>query len=216
MQEAWRTKPINNIYRFWLSLLSNQEMYNAEVLVLMSSEKLHRKKKLPGSDSKAFTLNSACEWEFFPPVSLKQNRTTTMKTPKTNSVSSYWLFSQPETVWRALYSSMDERRHQGIQAHIPSQITKCGHANQTQPRRSCKSWPAPGSRWKTSVDCKGHHGRIPMPLPANDKPWRGEKGFLKRASASPVSICKGWFHWEATLSTAATEKTLRLQEATRH
>lgn len=75
MQEAWRTKPINNIYRYCLSLLSNKEMYNAEVLVLMSSEKLHRKKKLPGSDSKAFALNSACEWEFFPPVSLKQNRT---------------------------------------------------------------------------------------------------------------------------------------------
>lgn len=138
MQEAWCTKPINNIYRYCLSLLSNKEMYNAEVLVLMSSEKLHRKKKITWIRFESICFEF-CLWVRVLSTCLikaKQNRTTT-ETPKTNPVSPYWL-SQPETVWRALYSSVDERRHQGIQAHIPSQITKCGHANQTQPRRSCK------------------------------------------------------------------------------
>lgn len=60
MQGPGLAKPINNIYQFCLPLLSNKEMYN-EVLLLMTSEKLHREKKLPGSDFKAFALNSACE-----------------------------------------------------------------------------------------------------------------------------------------------------------
>lgn len=142
-QEAWHTKFINNIYmyiilyQFCLSLLSNQKNVQCRSFSTNKLREITQEKKLPGSDSKAFALNSAHEWEFFPFVSLKQNRTTT-ETPKTNSVSPYWL-SQPETVRRALYSSMDEGRHQGIQAHIPPQITKSGHANQTQPRRSCKS-----------------------------------------------------------------------------
>lgn len=46
MQEAWLTKPVSDIYRFCFSLLSNKEMHTAEVLVLMSSEKLHRGKKI--------------------------------------------------------------------------------------------------------------------------------------------------------------------------
>lgn len=61
MQGGGLAKPINNIYQFCLPFLSNKEMYNEEVLVLMTSEKLHRKKKLPGSDLKAFALNSVYE-----------------------------------------------------------------------------------------------------------------------------------------------------------
>lgn len=45
MQETRLTKPINNIYQFCLALLNNKEIYNAKVLVLMSSGKLQRTKK---------------------------------------------------------------------------------------------------------------------------------------------------------------------------
>lgn len=45
MQEAQLTKPIDTMYQCRLALLSNKEMHDTEVLVLMSSGKLHREKK---------------------------------------------------------------------------------------------------------------------------------------------------------------------------
>lgn len=46
MQEAWRTKPINNIYRYCLPLLSNKEMYSAEVLVPNELREITQEKKI--------------------------------------------------------------------------------------------------------------------------------------------------------------------------
>lgn len=65
---------------------NNRETYNAKVLEIMSLEKLHRKKKIPGSFLKAFVLNFAHLNESpLPPVLFRKKKklNTPVPTPST-------------------------------------------------------------------------------------------------------------------------------------